>query len=88
MLLLDTTEQERRGLAFRKLTRLTQPWVTENPVMMLLVLVLLLLVLLLLLLLLVLMRLPPLAALLPPERCLGQGYQAGTYVWISRLLIP
>jgi hypothetical protein len=31
LLLLDTTEQERRGLSFRKLTKLTQPWVTENP---------------------------------------------------------
>jgi len=31
LLLFDTTEQERRGLAFRRLTKLTQPWVTENP---------------------------------------------------------
>lgn len=31
ILLFDSTEQERRGLAFRRLTKLTQPWVTENP---------------------------------------------------------
>ena len=31
LLLLDSTDQERRGLAFRRLTKLTQPWVTENP---------------------------------------------------------
>lgn len=31
VLLLDSTDQERRGLAFRRLTKLTQPWVTENP---------------------------------------------------------
>lgn len=31
LLLFDTTEQERRGLAFRRLTKITQPWVTENP---------------------------------------------------------
>jgi hypothetical protein len=30
-LVLDTTEQERRGLALRRVTSLTQPWVTENP---------------------------------------------------------
>ena len=32
LLLLDSSDnQERRGLAFRRLTKLTQPWVTENP---------------------------------------------------------
>lgn len=31
LLLLDTTEQERRGLSLRRLTKLTQPWITENP---------------------------------------------------------
>ena len=31
LLLFDTTEHERRGLTFRRLTKLTQPWVTENP---------------------------------------------------------
>jgi len=30
LLLFDTTEQERRGLAFKRLTKLTQPWVTVN----------------------------------------------------------
>ena len=31
LLLLDSTEQERRGLAMRKLTALIEPWATENP---------------------------------------------------------
>ena len=31
MLLLDTTERERRGLAYRRLAKLTMPWITENP---------------------------------------------------------
>ncbi len=34
MLVFDSTERERKGLAKRKLYRTIAPWVTENPIMM------------------------------------------------------